>query len=66
VKQISKSYPSRQQKYINFLEKVCSVANIQKRKQFITKKMINELDPNLLKIIFKHESKEAAKKTFLL
>jgi hypothetical protein len=66
VKQISKSYPSRQQKYINFLEKVCSVANIQKRKQFITKKMINELDPNLLKIIFKHESKEASKETFLL
>jgi succinate dehydrogenase flavin-adding protein (antitoxin of CptAB toxin-antitoxin module) len=29
-------------------------------------KMINELDPNLLKIIFKHESKEAAKETFLL
>jgi hypothetical protein len=66
VKQISKSYPNRQTKYIEFLQKIASIDHIKQQKQFITTQMIQEMDPQLMDIIFQHEGEELSKQFFHL
>jgi hypothetical protein len=66
VKDFTKNLYEYQERYIQFLRQLCSIPDIKDERQFITKEMINELDTNLLSVVFKHDGKGSSKELFKL